>query len=192
MREPQVRKESIVKRFASVTFDGALASCEREDAARVLGSLGVTPTSWASAAGRTYVSATLAADVDLPRVREALVARAARIDAPALAVWRVVPRFADRVANVHQALGGPGAPTGVLEVLHDGDAVVVAFHPQATAASLVVALVDAASGGAAARRIEPLVALDDATLARLASAMLREPALDATRLIETHLAAVLA
>ncbi len=176
-----------MKRFASVTFDGVLAACEREAATRTLGSLGVIATSWSTRLGRTYARATLDANA---APDAAATAVGAGIDAPPLGVWHVVPRFADRLALLAEALGGPGAPVGVRDVRRDATSLVVAFDTSAT--SLVLALIDVETGSPALRRIEPLVPLDDATLAILAGAVLQEPELDASRLIETHLEPLLA
>ncbi len=178
-----------MKRFASVTIDGVLAACEREAATRTLGSLGAIATSWSTRLGRTYARAVL--DADAP-FEAAATAVAARIDAPPLAVWHVVPRFADKLAPLMDALAGPGAPIGMRDARRDTTSLVVEFDPSATSAAVVLALIDIETGGRALRRIEPLVPLDDATLATLAGAVLGEPELDASRLIETYLEPLLA
>ncbi len=178
-----------MKRFASVTFDGVLAACERHGAARTLRSAGATVTSWNAGVGRTYATVVLDAAADTAAVA---TASAARVDEPPLVVLHVTPRFADRVACIAEALGGPGRPDGVRDMRHDGEVLVVEVDARRTSLAVVLALVDLEAGGAALRRVEPLVALDDATLAALAGAALREPDLDATRLIETYLEPLLA
>ncbi len=178
-----------MKRFASVTFDGVLAACERDDAARSIGSFGATATSWHDALGRTYASATCARSVDLEAARTVI---GARFDIPALLVWRIVPRFADRIAPLADALAGAGGLACVRDVRTDARELVVECDATGMSPLLLLALVDIEVGGRALRTIEPLVALDDTTLARIAGATLREPDLDASRLIETYLEPLLA
>ncbi len=179
-----------MKRFASVIFDGVLASCEREDRTRVLGSLGATVTSWNASARQTYASAELAPAADC-----ATIARAthAYVDEPALVVLRVVPRFADRSGALLDAFAGAGSPMGVRDArIDDNGAIVIAIDATQTAPLVALALIDVETGGPSFRRIEPLVAFSDATLAAFAGAFLREPTIDASRIIETFLEPLLA
>ncbi|GAC1523757.1 MAG: hypothetical protein NVS2B8_06600 [Vulcanimicrobiaceae bacterium] len=190
MNEPQVRKDTIVNRFASVTFDGVLAARERDVVSRTLGSLGVITSSWATGIGRSFASVTCEPHADLEAAHAAVPQ--ARIDEPPLVVFRIRPRFTDRVGPLADALGGPGAPTGVRAVRRDARDVEVVFDARVTSPVVVLGLVDVECRGQALRQIEPLVALADATLAAIAGAALGEPDLDASRLIETHLEPLLA
>ena len=179
-----------MKRFASVMFDGVLASCERDDMTRALDSCGATATSWNASAHHTYASVELAPVADC-----ATIARAtnARVDEPALVVLRVAPRFADRSGALLDAFVGAGSPMGVRDARTDGNgAIVIAIDVTQTAPLVALALIDVETGGPAFRRIEPLVALSDATLAAFAGAFLREPTIDASCIIETFLEPLLA
>jgi hypothetical protein len=186
MRKPRDRKEASVKRFASITFDGVLAASDRDAVVRSLVSGGASPTSWSDAAGRTYALVALARDA------EPLAAPAgARIDEPPLAVLRVTPRAPRGVAELERVCGGPGTPGGVLAARSEADSLVVEVRPRVTRLATIVALIDAALAFDPGRTIEPLLPLDDESLAACASDLLAEPRLDATRLIETHLEALL-
>ncbi len=174
-----------MKRFASVTFDGVLAACERDDSTRVLASRGATVTSWNASTHRTYASIELAPDADIASIA---CGANGSVDEPALVVLRVMPRFADRSRGLVDAFAGAGRPVGVRDARAEpcGD-VTIEFDPTQTAPLVTLALIDAETGGPAFRRIEPLLTLSDATLAAFASAALREPTLDASRIIETYL-----
>ena len=179
-----------MKRFASVIFDGVLAVCERDDRTRLLGSLGATVTSWNASSDRSYASVDLAPVADI-----AAVARHtnARVDEPALVVLRVTPRFADRSRGLLHAFAGAGRPAGVGDARTDCDgAITIEIDVAQTAPLVALALIDVETGGPALRRIEPLVTLSDATLAAFAGATLRDPTLDASRIIETFLEPLLA
>ena len=190
MREPQVRKDSIVKRFASVTFDGVLAPCERDDTTHALRSLGATVTSWNASAHRSYASIVLAPDADIAAIASGTNGR---VDVPALVVLRVTPRFADRSRGVLDACAGAGRPAGIRDARADtGGDVTIEIDVALTAPLVAIAIIDSETGGTALRRIEPLVTLSDATLAALAGAALREPTLDASRIVETYLEPLLA
>jgi hypothetical protein len=87
-------------------------------------------------------------------------------------------------ANVVEALRGPGAPVGVLEVAEDGAAVTVRFDDAITALELIDDLIAIESLFVCARAAEP--AGDDAAAA-IAAAGLGDPELDASRTIEAAL-----
>jgi hypothetical protein len=70
------------------------------------------------------------------------------------------------------------------------DAIVVEVDARTTSLATIVALVDVETS-ARARRIEPILPLDDATLASFAAAILGEPSLDATRILEPYVEATL-
>jgi len=87
-------------------------------------------------------------------------------------------------ANLVAALGGPGAPTGILACFERDDVVTISFDDEITAPELVDDLItieshfvpDAAAG-----------ALSDEDAARLAAVGLADPELDASRILERHL-----
>ena len=179
-----------MKRFASVTFDRVLAMCERDDITRFLGSLGATVTSWNASTHRTYASAELAPEADIAAIDRGANAR---VDEPALVVLRVTPRFADRSRGLLDAFAGAGCPAGVRDARAEaGGAVTIEIDATQTAPLVTLALIDVETGGTALRRIEALVPFSDATLAAFAGAALREPTLDASRIIETFLEPLLA
>jgi hypothetical protein len=64
---------------------------------------------------------------------------------------------------------------------------VVEVDTARTSLALVVATIDAELQSAPGRRIVPLLPLGDAALVAFAGALLGEPSLDVSRLIETHL-----
>ena len=170
-----------MKRFASLRYDGVLAPRERDETTRSLASAGIAVTSWNAASGRTY------ARVTLPASLSSATELPGRIDEPPLVVLRVIPDAPPGLALVHDALAGPGRPLGVVDARLDDDTLVVELDASRTPLALLVAVVDIALGAAAKRRIEPLLPLDDATLSAFAGALLGEPDLDSSRLIETHL-----
>ena len=161
-----------MKRFASVRFDGVLDANERDEVTRAYRSAGTTVTSWATSATRSYATLAFAPNSgDVP---------------PALAVLRVTPS-ASRGLVALDALNGAGRPVGISDVYCDGEAIVIEFDPNRSPLSLVVAVVDAELAATPGRTIEALVPLDDATYAAYAGFLLGDPALDASRLIETYL-----
>ncbi len=177
-------------RIAGVRFSGVLVECEREDVLRVVGSAGATPTSWGVAANRTFASLALTPSADTGAVA-ALLPNAVVSD-PARAVLRIVPDDASEVARLEDALAGPGGFAGVAFAATESNALVIEVDVHVTPLSNILAVVDLETG-AHRRRIEPILPLDDATLAALAGALLHEPDLnDASRVIETHLRPILA
>ncbi len=179
-----------MKRYASVRFADALDRQERESATRELRSAGATATSWKTTATRTYAGLEVDPAADLERLGERLTD--ARLDLPPLGVLRVRPVHAHLLARLSDALGGAGRPSGVIDLVSDGDAVVVEFETHRTPLHLVIALIDGELASAPGRTIEPLVPLDDATLAAFAGDVLAIADLDASRIIETHTEALLA
>ena len=104
---------------------------------------------------------------------------------------RVVPDAPRMLEPLLACLSGPGRPTGIVDARRDDDAVVVEIDAARTPLALVLAIVDTELERAPGRTIEALQPLDDATLTALAGALLGEPRVDASRLIETHLGPLL-
>ena len=169
-----------MKRFASVRYDTVLAPSERETVTRTLRSAGAEVSSWTSAAGRTYASMSFEAEAALASAAQS----AARVDAPSLVVLRITPDAPRRRSALLDALGGPGRFAGIIDARADDQAVIVELDARKTPLALVVAAIDLELRTAPGRTIEPLVVLEDATLAAFASALLCEPKLDDARLIE--------
>jgi hypothetical protein len=181
------------RRFAGIRFAKVLAAGERDDVAHAVASVGATATSWRDACDRTYVLLALTprADETLLRERVRDVVPDARVDLPALAILRVTPDRARRLAALADALGGRGRPAGVVASATDGTALVVEVDVRTTPLSSIVASVDA-EVGRDGRRIEPLFPLSDAMLADVAGRLLGLPDLAPNRLIETYLEPLLA
>lgn len=87
-------------------------------------------------------------------------------------------------ANVAEALRGPGAPLGVLEVREEGPLLAVRFDDAISAAELIDDLIAIESVFVPARSAEELSA-DEA--AAMAAVGLADPELDGTRIVETYL-----
>ncbi len=174
-----------MNRLASVRFDRVLAEAERAEAARVIASADAKVTSWnsAPAGGRCYALLQLGAQADAQSLGASV---RARVDEPPLVVLSVVVRERGDLDALEGALGGPGRPAGVRDCRLAGDALLLELDAAVTPLSLLVDLIDVVLRGAA-RRIFPLLGLCDENLAAFAGATLGEPALDASRLIETWL-----
>ncbi len=100
----------------------------------------------------------------------------------------VYPSAPEALPAIAEALGGAGAPDGVLSCDATGDAVVVEWDPSRTPASTVFGLIDVELARFhASRVVELLVPLSDAALARIAAEGLRAPDLRADRLLEWQL-----
>lgn len=172
-----------MKRLGSLRFDGALGPERRDAVATALSSAGIAVASWTQArsAPRTYASLELP-----PEAAPDAASRggAARFDEPALVVLEIAPNAPSRLAALGAALGGPGAPAGVLDVVAGESSVLVEMDPRASL-RLLLDVVDSEFGAWPARTVTPLLPLSDASLAALASATLAIPDLDARRLIET-------
>jgi len=89
-------------------------------------------------------------------------------------------------ANVADALRGPGAPAGVLDVAEAGDELAVRFDDAVSSAELIDDLIAIESVFVPARSERELSA-DEA--AAMAAVGLGDPQLDATRIVETYLGA---
>ena len=87
-------------------------------------------------------------------------------------------------ANVVDALRGPGAPVGVVDLAEDGAAVTVRFDDAVTAADVIDDLIAIESILVPARSQREL-AVEEA--AAITAAGLGDPDLDATRVLETYL-----
>jgi len=176
-----------VDRSVSVCFDGVLAESEREAFSQGITSLGGHVSSWHDAVryGRAYARLRLPATADLRAA--ASFARVRRVDEPSLVVLEIVPACDARGSRaLEHALLGPGRPSGVVEGTRVGDALLIELDASRTPLSLTVDLVEVELAAASDRRITPLLPLDDAVLTAFARDMLRDPAVDASRLIETY------
>ncbi len=87
-------------------------------------------------------------------------------------------------ANVVDALRGPGAPVGVLDLAETGSAITVRFDDAVTAAELIDDLIAIESILVPARSDREL-SIEEASA--IAAAGLGDPELDASRVLETYL-----
>jgi hypothetical protein len=162
-----------------------LGSGERDETVRSLRSTGADVTSWNVAGGRTYCRVRLEAAGEAAAL--ALLRRNARVDVPALAVLRVEPLWTSKRDALFEALGGPGRPAGVVDVRPDGpSAFIVELNCHMTPPALLLTLIDVELRSAPGRRVVPLIEFDDDVLTAFAGAVLREPDLNRSRLIETY------
>jgi hypothetical protein len=181
-----------VERLASIRFDRVLEDRERDELTRVLRSSGVEAGPWSSpsGSGRTYAALrfaqTAAPDLLEPAARAALEAAGGSLREPALALLEVAPQQAERLDALAAALAGPGGPAGIVECLRLRGSLLVELDEAVTPLSMLVDLIDIELAHAPGRRIVPLLGLSDERLAAFAAAVLGEPELDATRLIETY------
>ena len=198
MRKPRSTGNHNLRQVASVRFDDVLAAGEREAVTRSLGSAGATLTSWNVAADRTYALAAsaraLPSDAFAELLRHAVPDASSNV--PPHAVLRVTPDRPRLLAGLAAALGGPGRPAGVVACAVDDGALVLEIDVRTTPLSFVLTLIDveltAVPGTSSGRRIEPILPLTDEMLADVAAAILGEPHLDASRVIETYLEPLLA
>lgn len=192
-----VAKKAFVKRFASVRFDGVLASSERDDATRALASAGATVTSWNVCGERTYATVSVSTEpakasrsADIATAMLAIRVPGSMVSPPLL-ILRITPDAARALPVLERALGGVGRPAGIIDACCVDGALVIECDTRRTSLATLVALVDTELATAPGRTIEPLVGLDDETLVAFARTALCEPELDTERLIETHLVRVL-
>jgi hypothetical protein len=148
-------------------------------------SCAVTPTSWkvAESVGRTYLRCELEGSPDATPLLEE--AGAARVDVPPLVVLEIVPVAGIGLAALGEALGGRGRPLGIVSCTRAASSLIVELNERVSSLDLVVALTDSELRGNA-RRIAPLLPLEDEVLARFAGARLGAPELDAASMIETY------
>jgi len=178
-----------VTKFAGVRFLGVLASSERDRVDRSLRSRGAAVTSWNDAGERTFALVALGASADAETLRVTLPE--ADVAVPPRAVLRVSAGQPRRNAALAAALGGAGRPAGVVASATEADAVVIEVDMRKTPLAFIVTLVDVVAAGNA-RRIEPVLPLGDEELTALAGAILGEPSLTPSRLIETYVEPILA
>ncbi len=173
-----------MERLVSVRFDRVLADDERDELTRILRSAGIEAGPWRSpsGSGRTYSLLRFESGA----VPEELERLGARAHEPALTILEIAPDRAERASSLAAALGGDGAPSGVLDCLELPASVLIELDEARTPLATVVDVVDIELGGAKGRRITPVLGLSDERLAAFAAALLSDPELDASRLIETY------
>jgi hypothetical protein len=177
-----------VERLASVRFDRVLGENERIELTRDLRSAGITTGPWRTPTGseRTYASLHWGAG-EIPHSLEQF---GARIHEPALTVLEIAPEHLERLSALGEALGGTGAPLGVRDCSTLPGALLVELDESVTPLATLVDVIDIELAHAPGRRILPLLGLSDERLTAFAAATLFDPALDATRLIETYTEAI--
>lgn len=173
-----------MERLASVRFDRVLDEDEGDELTRVLGSAGVAAGPWRTPArsGRTYGTLRFEAALD----RTLLERRGGRVDEPPLTVLEIAPERTERVGALAAALGGAGAPAGVVDCLALSASLLVELDETRTPLATLLDVVDIELERAPGRRVTPVLGLSDERLAALAATLLGDPELDAGRLIETY------
>jgi len=111
--------------------------------------------------------------------------KGASIRAAGIIAVAVYPSVPEALPTLQDALGGPGAPSGVLGCEPAAGGIVVEWDPSRTATTTIYALIDIELARfAASRVIELLIPLDDASLAGIAAHGLRAPELQSGRILE--------
>jgi hypothetical protein len=87
-------------------------------------------------------------------------------------------------ANLLAALGGPGAPAGIMSCFERDDVVTIRFDDEITRSELVDDLITIESHFVPDAETEPI---DDVEIAHLAAVGLADPDLDASRILERQL-----
>ena len=175
-----------MNRSASVRIDGVLAEEEREAASQRMTSFGahLSFSRAHAAARRTYGFLSLADGADLTALAQAL--GNAQLHEPPLAIVEIVPDHPRRLPALTHALGGPGCPAGIVDARTTANSLVLEVDANKTPLSLVLDIVDCELETAPGRRIIPLIPFTGEMLAALARDLINDPALDASRLIETY------
>ncbi|HTV73300.1 MAG TPA: hypothetical protein VME66_06335 [Candidatus Acidoferrales bacterium] len=174
-----------MNRSASVRIDGVLAEEEREAASQRVSSFGAHLASLRPHPGvaRTYGLLHFDDGCDLTALARIL---GARLDEPPLAILEIVPDHERRLPAIAHALWGPGRPAGVADATLTSTSLVVEVNIAKTPLTLILDLVDVELQTAPGRQIVPLIPLTDAALTALARDLVRDPALDLSRLIEMY------
>jgi hypothetical protein len=175
----------MVRRFVSVRIDDVLA--EREEISHAITSLRGEVVSWNPRPDlrRTYGLLAVPPECDAAALLRALHAHV-RLNDPALVVLEVIPDRLRCLAALQHALGGAGRPVGIVDVVRTDNSLLLELDAACTPLSLVVDTIDVELEQAPGRRVVFLLPPDDAVLAGFARDLLNDPALDASRLIETY------
>lgn len=103
-------------------------------------------------------------------------------------VLAVFPSVPQALPALERALGGPGAPDGIVELRRSESSIVVSWDPSRSAVRLVMAAIDAELRRYnASRRTELLVPLSEERLAQIAAQELGAPEIAPDRILETLL-----
>ena len=98
----------------------------------------------------------------------------------------IEPRDRGLLGALRDALGGPGAPAGVLRCSAGPRCIRLEFDPRRTPLSFIIDLIDVTLESSAGRTIALRSKLDDATLCLLAGDLLGLTDLEPSRILETH------
>lgn len=142
---------------------------------------------WQRNAGPAYVYALVEEASEACAAELAAVASAEIVDSPLIAL-AVSPHAAEALPALQHALGGPGAPSGVIRCETEGDAVLVEWNMERTAAPLMMALIDVEllrfGGGRSNRLLAPLPL---AWSTKIAAEGLKAPEIAPERVLEALL-----
>jgi hypothetical protein len=178
----------MITRYASLRFEASIGPSDFDEIVRALSADGVAVASLNVAAERAYAALAIPLEYDVATVARTLASAlpGARVDEPPLVVLDVRTETAADAERVRDAVGGPGGISGAVTRAAGERSTIVEIDETRTPLALVLDVIDIELRGRA-RRIVPMLPLDDRTLTRFASARLGEPDLDRSRLIETHL-----
>lgn len=98
----------------------------------------------------------------------------------------IEPRDRGLLDALRDALGGPGAPAGVLKCMAAPRSIRIEFDPRRTPLSFIIDLIDVTLEPSAGRTIALRSKLDDETLCLLAGDLLGLTDLEPSRILDTH------
>lgn len=144
---------------------------------------GVRVRAGSAAVGRTYALVEGPQAVDPAEVAQRIPD--ARWYDAAIVALAIEPQPADALPHLAQALGGPGAPAGIVDCAVLGSQLVVEFRPDVTHADLILRIIDVELrrfGGS--RRTSLLTPLPTWVAAAIAARGLQAPEIAPDRILE--------
>ncbi|MDQ2993258.1 MAG: hypothetical protein M3R30_10640 [Candidatus Eremiobacteraeota bacterium] len=167
----------------TIRFDAAPDAAERAALERsIAAAAGRVAWRGDAATGRTYGL------VETPEPAEFAVSGTSF--AGAIIALAVTPRPPEAFPALVEALGGAGRPAGIASCELVGDELVLEWDPAVSAASLVIAVLDAELRRFAGTRVSrSLAPLPDAVTAMVAAGGLGAPEIGSDRILETYLEA---
>ena len=167
-------------------FDGTIDETQREKMAATL-PLGASLKLGQSHAGRRTYGLVEGPDSLEPVEAEASFPQAHWYDGTIIAL-AIEPTPAHVLPAIEGALGGDGAPAGVLECTIEAETAIVEFRPELTPPALILDLVDVELRRFHGyRKVTLLNPLPAAVVAQIASAGLQAPEIAPGRILETLL-----
>jgi len=170
-----------------VRFDGTIDETQRKKMAASLPPGASLKLGQSHAGARRTYGLVEGPDSLEPVEAEASFPQAHRYDGTIIAL-AIEPTPADVLPAIEGALGGDGAPAGVLECTIEAETAIVEFRPELTPPALVLDLVDVELRRFHGyRKVTLLNPLPAAVVAQIASAGLQAPEIAPGRILETLL-----